>query len=123
MGGQGHTKYVHWKWIFSFSGPLFIIELKKTYMYTYIFKESYMYHLEKDFKAIFIKQRNSLVSNEQNILLQDMRRIRDEIKRLQEQEREQKEQELEMARQRQKAIDDLDRGVGHTSSSNLIWEY
>ena len=40
-----------------------------------------------------------------------MRRIKDEIKRLQEQEREQKEQELEMARQRQKAIDDLDRGV------------
>lgn len=46
------------------------------------------------------------------LIFQDMKRIKDEIKRLQEQEREQKEQELEMARQRQKAIDDLDRGVG-----------
>ena len=49
-----------------------------------------------------------------------MRRIKDEIKRLQEQEREQKEQELEMARQRQKAIDDLDRGVGHASICSSV---
>nr|XP_022323611.1 centrosomal protein of 164 kDa-like isoform X4 [Crassostrea virginica] len=47
---------------------------------------------------------------------EDMRRIKDEIKRLQEQEREQKEQELEMARQRQKAIDDLDRGLDEVLS-------
>lgn len=47
---------------------------------------------------------------------EDMKRIKDEIKRLQEQEREQKEQELEMARQRQKAIDDLDRGLDEVLS-------
>lgn len=47
---------------------------------------------------------------------EDMKRIKDEIKRLQEQEREQKEQELEMARHRQKAIDDLDRGLDEVLS-------
>lgn len=47
---------------------------------------------------------------------EDMKRIKDEIKRLQEQERAQKEQELEMARQRQKAIDDLDRGLDEVLS-------
>ncbi|XP_062607085.1 trichohyalin-like isoform X3 [Saccostrea cucullata] len=47
---------------------------------------------------------------------EEIRRIKDEIKRLQEQEREQKEQELEMARQRQKAIDDLDRGLDEVLS-------
>lgn len=53
------------------------------------------------------------------LIFQDMKRIKDEIKRLQEQEREQKEQELEMARQRQKAIDDLDRGVGVSNGGAL----
>ncbi|XP_069115548.1 centrosomal protein of 164 kDa-like isoform X2 [Argopecten irradians] len=41
----------------------------------------------------------------------ELRRIREELKHVHEQEQEEKEQELEAAKQRQKAIDDLDRGL------------
>ncbi|KAK3096852.1 hypothetical protein FSP39_003949 [Pinctada imbricata] len=50
----------------------------------------------------------------------DMQRVKDELKRLQEQEKEQKEAELEMAKQRQKAIDDLDRGLDEVLSERKI---
>ena len=38
--------------------------------------------------------------------------MKEEVKRLQDQETKEMEQELEAAKQRQKAIDDLDKGVG-----------
>ena len=38
--------------------------------------------------------------------------MKEELKRLQDQETKEMEQELESAKQRQKAIDDLDKGVG-----------
>jgi hypothetical protein len=40
-----------------------------------------------------------------------LRRITSELKRLEEEEKENKSQQLEMAKQRQRAIDDLDKGV------------
>ncbi|XP_021366646.1 centrosomal protein of 164 kDa-like isoform X3 [Mizuhopecten yessoensis] len=46
----------------------------------------------------------------------ELQRIREELKHVHEQEREEKEQELEAAKQRQKAIDDLDRGLDEVMS-------
>lgn len=43
--------------------------------------------------------------------MQDLKRMREELDRLQEQEKEQMEQELEGARKRQQAINDLEKGV------------
>ncbi|XP_071175203.1 centrosomal protein of 164 kDa-like isoform X3 [Mytilus edulis] len=42
---------------------------------------------------------------------ENLKKITNQIKRLEEQEKEQKEQQLDMAKQRQRAIDDLDRGL------------
>ena len=49
--------------------------------------------------------------NNSVIYMQNLRRITSELKRLEEEEKENKSQQLEMAKQRQRAIDDLDKGV------------
>ena len=44
--------------------------------------------------------------------------MKEEVKRLQDQETKEMEQELEAAKQRQKAIDDLDKGVSRPSDKS-----
>ena len=45
--------------------------------------------------------------------------MKEEVKRLQDQETKEMEQELEAAKQRQKAIDDLDKGVSRPSDKSV----